>query len=146
VELSRHLGEREQQSIMAEVPQYTEKSVGIKAAITTSASLEYDGSDGPTVPPAIRSHGPPILSRINAWIESLSGFEARGITRVLQSERQPASAKADLQALLLWFSANISVNNLAVGLFGPLVFQLGFLDSAMCSVFGALLGSCSKHT
>ncbi|KAK3695706.1 permease for cytosine/purines, uracil, thiamine, allantoin-domain-containing protein [Podospora appendiculata] len=83
------------------------------------------------------------LQTLNARIEGLAGFEARGITRVLPSERQPASTSADAQVLLMWFSANISINNLAVGLLGPLVFGLGFLDCAMCAVVGGLLGSCS---
>lgn len=42
---------------------------------------------------------------------------------------------------ILWFSANVSANNLAVGTLGPLVFGLGFLDSAMCAVFGIMVGS-----
>lgn len=86
---------------------------------------------------------PHFLIKINNTLESLSGFEARGITRVLPSERQPPSHLADAQVFLLWFGANISVNNLAVALLGPLVFQLGFTDSAWCAIVGAFLGSCS---
>ncbi|KAF7375764.1 Permease for cytosine/purines, uracil, thiamine, allantoin-domain-containing protein [Mycena sanguinolenta] len=86
------------------------------------------------------SHG---LKKWNIAIESLSGFEARGISRVPPHERRPPSLWDDISVALLWFSANISVNNLAVGLFGPLVFGLGFVDSAMCAVFGGLLGSMS---
>jgi len=86
---------------------------------------------------------PSFLHRLNEAIEGLTGFEARGITRVLPEERQPPSRASDLQVAILWFSANISANNMAVGLFGPLVFNLGFLDSAMCAVFGGLLGSMS---
>lgn len=83
------------------------------------------------------------LKRLNERLESLSAFEARGIARVPPDERQPPSTASDVQIALLWFSANISCNNLIVGLYGPLLFQLGFLDSAMCAVFGALLGSLS---
>lgn len=43
----------------------------------------------------------------------------------------------------LWFSANISANNLAVGLLGPLLFGLGFTDSAMCAFGGILVGSAA---
>lgn len=87
-----------------------------------------------------------LLSRLkglNGRLESLSAFEARGIARVPPEERQPPSTAGDVQIALLWFSANISCNNLIVGLYGPLLFQLGFLDSAMCAVFGAFLGSLS---
>ncbi|KAK5995719.1 Purine-cytosine permease fcyB [Cladobotryum mycophilum] len=86
---------------------------------------------------------PSTLKRLNARLESLAGFEARGITRVLPEERLPASFANDLQVALLWFSANVSINNLAVGLLGPLTLGLGFLDCAMCAVFGALIGSLS---
>ncbi len=61
-----------------------------------------------------------FLSRLNEQIEGLAGFEARGITRVLPEERQPPSLASDVQVAVLWFSANISVNNMTAGLFGPL--------------------------
>jgi len=83
------------------------------------------------------------LRHVNSEIESLSTLEARGISRVPAEERHLPSRWNDVSVALLWFSANISVNNLAVGLLGPLVFQLGFLDCAMCAVFGAFLGSVS---
>jgi hypothetical protein len=83
------------------------------------------------------------LRRINNRIESLSGFEARGISRVLPEERKPASALADLQVFLFWFGANITANNMTTGLFGPLIFNLGFRDSVLCAVFGCFLGSAS---
>lgn len=86
----------------------------------------------------------PVPSRLRRWnakIESLAGLEARGITRVLPEERHAASLTGYVQMALLWFSANLTANNLAVGLLGPLVFSLGFVDSALCSVFGAFLGS-----
>ncbi|KAK4151693.1 permease for cytosine/purines, uracil, thiamine, allantoin-domain-containing protein [Chaetomidium leptoderma] len=83
------------------------------------------------------------LGRINHRIEGLSGFEARGITRVPPDERKPASALADLQVFILWFGANISANNMTTGLFGPLIFGLGFRDSVLCAVFGCFLGCAS---
>lgn len=46
----------------------------------------------------------------------------------------------DFQMAFLWFSANITANNLAVGFLGPLLFDLGFVDSALCAVFGSLVG------
>lgn len=76
-------------------------------------------------------------------LEVLFGFENRGITRVLPEERQQPSLASDVQIVVLWFGANISCNNIIVGLYGPLLFQLGFLDSVMCAVFGAFLGSLS---
>ncbi|KAK4888197.1 Vitamin B6 transporter [Elasticomyces elasticus] len=97
-------------------------------------------------PPAVKSSKESghislgTLRRWNDWIESLAGFEARGMVRVLGSERHAPSAMA---MFLLWFSANLTINNPAVGLTGPLVFQLGFRDSAMCAVVGIFLGAMS---
>lgn len=84
---------------------------------------------------------PSRLRELNNRIENLAGFEARGITRVLPEERQPPSRSNDLQVAIMWYSANISLNNLAAAMLGPLAFELGFLDCAMCAVFGAFLGS-----
>lgn len=83
---------------------------------------------------------PSTVQNWNDKIESLAGLEARGITRVLPNERHASSLLTDFQMAFLWFSANLTANNLAVGFLGPLVFQLGFVDSALCSVFGAFVG------
>jgi hypothetical protein len=48
-----------------------------------------------------------------------------------------------LQMLLLWFSANLTINNLAVTLTGPLLFSLGFVDCVLCAIFGITLGALS---
>ncbi len=115
--------------------------------IEKASNSADDVTSGPTsvsVHDAVSSSS--LLSTLKKWntaIESLSRFEARGISRVPPDERLPPSLWDDVSVALLWFSANISVNNLAVGLFGPLVFGLGFLDSAMCAVFGGLLGALS---
>ncbi|KAK3899380.1 hypothetical protein C8A05DRAFT_46535 [Staphylotrichum tortipilum] len=94
----------------------------------------------PTVQPS------PFLStlrRLNTRIESFSGFEARGIARVPPSERRAPSRLADLQLFLLWFGANLSANNITTGFFGPLVFNLGFMDSVACSIGGCFVGCVS---
>ncbi|KAH8909401.1 hypothetical protein BR93DRAFT_949850 [Coniochaeta sp. PMI_546] len=117
---------------MASVPADLEKTA---EAARSSASEASQKNETRTSSVALR--------QLNAWIEGLSGFEARGITRVQPEERNAPSLWDDISVALLWFSANISMNNLAVGLFGPLVFGLGFLDSAMCAVFGSLLGALS---
>ncbi|KAF2118154.1 hypothetical protein BDV96DRAFT_684826 [Lophiotrema nucula] len=114
--------------------------------VEKQAAIQLSETASP-VPTATSSQKPTrLLTRLQEWntrIESLSGFEARGITRVLPDERQQPSGAAYLQMVLLWFSANITVNNLVVGLYGPLLFQLGFLDSSLCAVFGVALGAAS---
>jgi hypothetical protein len=86
----------------------------------------------------------PVPTRLQRWnnkIESLSGLEARGIARVLPEERHGSSVMGYAQMAILWFSANVTANNLAVGLLGPLLFELGFVDSALMAAFGSLVGS-----
>lgn len=84
---------------------------------------------------------PSKLGQLNARIESLAGLEARGIVRVEENERHGISWLGYLQMAIMWYSANITANNLAVGLLGPLVFGLGFKDSALMACFGSLVGS-----
>jgi hypothetical protein len=82
------------------------------------------------------------FSSAKQWLyhfESVTGIESRGIQRVQPEERYESSF---VQMLLLWLSANLTANNTVVGLLGPLVFELGFTDAALCAVFGGLLGSC----
>lgn len=42
---------------------------------------------------------------------------------------------------VLWFSINLTANNLAIGFLGPVVFGLGFKDSVLCLLFGNLAGA-----
>lgn len=93
---------------------------------------------GDAAPPAA---APSRLGALNARIEGLAGFEARGISRVLPGERRLPSLSDDVQVAIMWFSANVSLNNLAVGMLGPMVLGLGFLDCALLAVSGALVGS-----
>ena len=79
----------------------------------------------------------------NNRIKKPKVLEERGITRVMPNERHAQSVRDYIQMVLLWFSANISANNLAVGLLGPLVFNLGFTDSALTTVFGVVVGSAA---
>lgn len=84
-------------------------------------------------------HG--AFSRLNARLASLNLFEARGIERIPLEERHDVKAVDYMQMTLLWFSTNITANNMAVGMLGPLSYGLGFVDSALCATFGALLGA-----
>ena len=120
-----------------ETPPYPETDVEKEAAVRIShASPSPDGT---------RELHPTgnIFQRWNSRIENLAGFEARGLERVQPEDRQAPSAMGLLQMLLLWFSANISINNLAVAFCGPLIYKLGFVDSSLCAVFGILLGALS---
>ncbi|KAL8829741.1 MAG: hypothetical protein Q9191_001834 [Dirinaria sp. TL-2023a] len=109
-----------------------EKSIEDIRVTTESASSSHD---------VLPIHVPEKLSRWNRAIESLRGLEARGISRVPPDEREAPSFAGYVQMVVLWYSANITANNLAVGFLGPLLFDLGFLDSALIIVFACLVGS-----
>lgn len=105
--------------------------------------LDVEKSAHPTATEDTKSRHWKLASRLQQWnarIEGLSGFEARGLERVPPERR---TATGLLQMLLLWFSANLTINNLAVALTGPLLFGLGFKDSAWCAIIGVFLGSVS---
>lgn len=68
-------------------------------------------------------------------------IEARGIQRVDERERHVLTWVTYLQVFLLWVSINLAANNITLGMLGPAVYELGFMDSALCSVFGAVVGS-----
>lgn len=47
-----------------------------------------------------------------------------------------------MRQVLLWFSINLVANNIIAGLLGPLVFQLGWVDSVCIVIFAIALSSC----
>lgn len=96
---------------------------------------ELCGSEAPPTRSATLFH------HLNTRINSLAGFESRGLARVPSSERQPPATHGLVRMLLLWLSANATLLNLAIGLYGPLVLSPGFVDSALCAISGMLLGS-----
>lgn len=126
---------------MAVTEFYDEKGQDVEAQsneVSSPKTLSYDNAATSSI--VI----PPLQSKFARWnskIESFAGLEARGITRVEPWERQDASTLAYIQMTLIWFSSNITANNLAVGLLGPIVYELSFTDSACCAVFGVLMGS-----
>ncbi|PFH57041.1 hypothetical protein XA68_15586 [Ophiocordyceps unilateralis] len=110
-----------------------------KAAALIS-SADEESALGPS-PCSTASIIPKHLRALNGRIERLAGFEARGISRVPPDQRRPPSLADDLQVAIMWFSANISLNNLAAAMLGPLVLGLGFVDCALLAVSGAFVGS-----
>lgn len=110
-----------------------------KGAAWSDDSSQSPKAANPTPSPA----GSSKLRRLNARIEGLSGFEIRGIARVPPEERHKGSRAHDLQIFLLWLSANLSLNNLGVGMLGPLLFNLGFVDCIMCALVGSFVGALS---
>jgi len=73
-------------------------------------------------------------------VEHLTGIEARGIHRVQPTEQSAKTTLSSLQIGLLWLSINTAAQNITLGMIGQSVFELGFLDAALCSVFGGIVG------
>lgn len=67
---------------------------------------------------------PPRLTRWNTRIEKLAGLEARGTVRVLPEERHESSILGYARMAMLSFSKNVTAENVAISLLGPLLYDL----------------------
>ncbi|KAF8454798.1 permease for cytosine/purines, uracil, thiamine, allantoin-domain-containing protein [Terfezia claveryi] len=109
--------------------------------------MEKDGdSRSPAHEHQVNVLTPPTSNKtlLQRWESTLIKYnvEGRGIQRVLPHERHAAgSPQTSLgQISLLWFSINLAANNLTLGMLGPSIFRLSFLDSTLLSVFGMFVG------
>jgi hypothetical protein len=102
------------------------------------AAIRLARSPSVAVPPA--SSISPKPSRLARFL-SPAIFEERGIERVLPSETGPFDWRAGLQTVLLWVSVNLAAVCITLGMLGPTIFELGFVDSCLCAVLGSFLGS-----
>jgi hypothetical protein len=120
---------------------------GEKAIPTIFAPNADESSQLPTINDAARSNEDSRLGAFSATWKSFEkqliayNLEARGIQRVESDERQDLRLLGYSQVAIMWFSVNLAANNITLGMLGPAVFALGFLDSCLLSVFGALVGS-----
>ena len=110
-------------------------------AANNASSSSCDSSKQNHIPPS-----PVLKGRLASWnarVESLAGLEARGITRVLPEEKHHGGGRSGyLQMLALWLSINLVANNIITGLLGPLVFDLGWVDSVCIVIFATGLSAC----
>lgn len=122
---------------------YTEESKHDTRVMETDAEKASPVGSTPQSLPDVDSSAANMTAfrRLNHRIEAMAGFEARGLERVPVEERLPLSAMGLVQMFLLWLSANLTINNMAVAMTCNIVFGLGFADSAACAVVGVFLGS-----
>lgn len=83
-------------------------------------------------------------TKLSLWtrrVEKVTGVEARGIHRVMDDEQTSKSTLSALQIVLMWFSINTAAQNITLAMIGQSIFELGFVDAALCSVFGGIAGS-----
>lgn len=84
-----------------------------------------------------------VLRRAEEWIDSKVGIELRGIDRIPEEEKQPPS---QWNIFLLWWSLNVHVGVLPLGVLGP-AFGLALKPSIAASVLGTALGAlCTAYT
>lgn len=77
------------------------------------------------------------LRRGEEWLDIQLGIETRGIDRIPEDEKKPP---ATINILLIWFSFNVHVGVLPLGMLGP-EFGLSLNHSIAASVVGIALGS-----
>ena len=79
---------------------------------------------------ALQSGG--CFQRLSQKLDSVAGFETRGIERVPDHMRRGlTSTKQYLEPALVWFGINCTTNGLNVGILGPSVFKLGLVGVIM---------------
>ena len=82
-------------------------------------------------------------SKIERKVDNIRVIEARGIRRVLPEEKKQVVGSKDIfQMFALWFSINLSATNIIIGLLGPLVFSLGWVDCVCIVIFANMLSAC----
>ncbi|THW63089.1 purine-cytosine permease FCY21 [Aureobasidium pullulans] len=105
--------------------------------------------DGPTLMPVEFDDDSTLAggsSKLRRQIKNIEhslahyNLEARGIHRVMPNERHSLRNLGYSQVGLLWFSVNLAANNITLGMLGPAVYYLSFLDCSLCAVFGMLVG------
>lgn len=82
------------------------------------------------------------LAYWNAKVESISGLESRGISRVLPAEKNAGGTQDYLQMFALWFSIDLVAYNLVTGFLGVLVFSLGWVDCIVIVIFADAVAAC----
>jgi hypothetical protein len=95
----------------------------------------------------VREYVPPE-NALHRWVdklEGLAGIEARGFERVHEDLKAPKVTMGDyVQMCLVWLSANLTANNMMIGMLGPLSFGLGLVDGMLLATFGALCGGAAS--
>jgi len=66
--------------------------------------------------------------------------ETRGIKRVLPEDRHSLAQMGYIQIAMLWFSVDLTANNITLGMLGPTVFRLNFTEASLCAVLGMIVG------
>jgi cytosine/uracil/thiamine/allantoin permease len=77
------------------------------------------------------------LQRAEAWIDSKVGIETQGIDRIPEDKKRPPST---WNMVLLWFSLNLQVGTLILGILGA-EFGLNLKQNIAATTIGTLIGA-----
>ncbi|KAJ5765050.1 hypothetical protein N7520_004609 [Penicillium odoratum] len=105
---------------------------------TTFDNVPDNFSDG-AVPGETFEYGDSLYAKLQRFAGKLN-VEQRGIERVPENERTDTSY---LNIGSMWFAANMVVSSFAIGVLGPSLYGLGFVDSILVCLFFNLLGVLS---
>ena len=91
------------------------------SAVDEEKGADYDTTKLPPGDKALSTESPAahepaptnFFTRLNAKVLSINHLETRGFERVPISERHEVNLGQYVQMTLLWFSANITANNIA---------------------------------
>jgi NCS1 nucleoside transporter family len=79
------------------------------------------------------------LKRLGRWMRQCN-LEVRGIERVIPADRYSLAELGFVQVGTLWFSVNLTANNIILGMLGPAIYRLSFVDASLCAVLGMSVG------
>lgn len=100
-----------------------------------------------SIPQSSESLDETDISTLSRYLKSFermlvrNNVEARGVQRVLPSQRHTTDRLGFIQMFMMWYTINLTSNITTLGILGPTVYGLPFLDSCLCSVFGMIVGS-----
>ena len=83
------------------------------------------------------------MRKMEEWLDSKVGVELQGIDRIPEEEKRPPSM---LNIFLMWWSLNVHVGVIPLGLLGP-EFGLSLKQSVAAGIVGTALGAlCTAYT
>ncbi|KAF2404349.1 putative nucleoside transporter [Trichodelitschia bisporula] len=124
----------------AEKRGYVPKPLETGAELAPSPS-SHSSACQPTVIDLSSAPRPATSLATRLWNSIITtNFESRGIARVPETARHPATAHTLGRTFRLWFGINLAANNITLGILGPATFGLSFRDAALTAALGVLPG------